>query len=135
MARQHGKDTVVKLNAVDISPYTNSTTFNRSADTHDTTTYGVDDHEFSGGLKGGTVTIGGFYDTTAVSGPGASIEPQLGNTVDFVYQISGTGSGKPQKTCEVVVAAYNESSPVADYATWTAELTVTGAVDATAQAV
>jgi hypothetical protein len=134
MSRQHGKDTVVKLNAVDISPYTNSTTFNRSADTHDTTTYGVDDKEFSPGLKSGTITLGGFYDTTAVSGPGASIEPLLATVTTFLYQVSGTGSGLPQKTCQVVVAAYNQSSPVADYVTWTAELTVTGAVDATPQA-
>jgi hypothetical protein len=134
MARQHGKDTVVKLNAVDISTYTNSTTFNRSAAIHDTTGYGVDDTKNDPGLKGGTITIGGWYDTTALTGPGAAIEPTLGTKVAFVYQIEGTGSGLPQKTCTVVVGAYNESSPVADYVSWTAELTIDGAVNTTAQA-
>jgi hypothetical protein len=134
MARQHGKDTVVKLNSVDISSYTNSTTFNRSADVHETTGYGVDDKAHDPGLKGGTITIGGYYDTTAVTGPGTALEPLLATKAPFIYQIEGTGSGKPQKSCTVVVGAYNESSPAGDYVTWTCELTIDGAVDNDPQA-
>lgn len=134
MAKVHGKDTIVTLDAVAISGYTNSTTYNRSADTHDLTCYGLDDKVFGAGLRSGTVTIGGFYDSTAMTGPGAVIETLLGeDAVEFVYQIEGAGTGKPEKTCDVLVASFNESSPVADYVTWTAELTISGPVTVAAQ--
>lgn len=135
MAKVHGKGTFVSLDASDISSYTNSTVFNRESDTHDTTAYGVDDHEHDPGLLLGTITIGGFYDDTAVTGPAEAIEPLLGTTVEFVYQAKGTGSGLPQKSCNVIVQNFNVSAPVADMVTWTSELLITGSVDRTAQAV
>jgi hypothetical protein len=132
MAESHGKLTVVKLNAADISTVTNSTTWEREADEHDSTVYGGNDKEVVGGLLGGKVTIGGKY-TTGVSGPAAVIEPLLGTKVAFIYQAEGTGTGKPQRSCTVHVKSYNQSSPVADIVRWTAELTVSGAVTSTAQ--
>jgi hypothetical protein len=128
----HSKDTVVKLDSDDLSAYTNSTTFNRSADSHEVTTYGTDSKVYNGGLKDGTVTIEGFYDTSA-TGPEAIIEPLLGTTVTFVFQVAGTGAGKPQKSCSVVVTSFNVSSPVADMVTWTAELQISGDVNEAAQ--
>lgn len=133
MAVQHSKATVVKVGTADISAFTNSTTFNRSADSHEVTTYGRDSKVYAGGLKDATVTIEGFYDTS-VTGPRAILEPLLGETTEFTFQPEGTGSGKPQNVCDAVVTAYNESSPVADMVTWTAELQVSGDVDVTDQA-
>jgi hypothetical protein len=128
MSRAHGKDSEVEINSLDISPHTNSCSFSREADVHDTTAYGMDDKENTGGLKGGSVTIGGVYDNNATTGPGTAIEPLLGTTTTFAYRVEGTGTGKPEKTCSVVVKSYNESSPVADMVAWTSELTITGAV-------
>lgn len=133
MGKLHSKHTVVTINDDDISAYTNSTTFNRTADSHETTGYGVDSKLYTGGLFDGTVTIQGFYDTTAVTGTKAVLQPLLGTEVEFVYQPEGAGSGKPQNVCQVLVTAYNESSPVADIVQWTAELQITGDVDATPQ--
>lgn len=121
MAFVHSKDTVITLDGEDLSAFTNSTTYNRSADSHDVTTYGKGSKVYSGGLKDGTATIGGTYDSSA-SGPRAVIAPLLGTTVPFVFKPEGTGTGKPQDTVDVVVTAYNESSPVADMVQWTAEL-------------
>ena len=45
MAKKHGKDTVLKVNAQDISAYTSDSGLNEGTDTHDSTGYGVDDHE------------------------------------------------------------------------------------------
>jgi hypothetical protein len=133
MAESHGKLTVVKLNAVALSTFTDSTTFEREADEHDSTAYGVNDHEVVGGLLAGKITIGGKY-VTGVSGPAAIIEPLLGTKVTFLYQAEGTGTTKPQRSCTVLVKSYNQSSPVADIVRWTAELTISGAVDSTPQA-
>jgi len=132
MAESHGKLTVVKLAATDISAFTDSTTFERTADEHDNTCYGVDDHEFSGGLLTGKVTIGGKY-VTGASGPSTLIEGVLGTKVAFIYQAEGTGSSKPQRSCNVLVKSYNQSAPVAEIVRWTSELTISGAVDDTAQ--
>lgn len=133
MAFVHGKDTVITLGGDDLSAYTNSTTHNRSADSHDVTTYGKDSHVFVGGLKNGTATIGGIYDNTAATGPRAVIVPLLGTTTEFVFKPEGTGTGKPQDTVDVVVTAYNESSPVADMVQWTAELQFSDDVASTTQ--
>lgn len=133
MAESHGKLTVVKLNAADISAFTDSTTFERAADEHDSTCYGVDDHEVVGGLLGGKITIGGKY-VTGASGPATVIEALLGTKVAFIYQAEGTGTTLPQRSCTVHVKSYNQSAPVADIVRWTAELTISSAVDDTAQA-
>lgn len=129
----HGKDTYVSLDGDDLSAFTNTTTYNRSADSHDVTTYGKGSHVFAGGLKNGTATIGGIYDNTAVTGPRAVIRPLLGTVVDFVFRPEGTGAGKPQDTVDVLVTAFNESSPVADMVQWTAELQLSDDVASTSQ--
>lgn len=133
MPESHGSDTVVKLNAVDISTFTNQTTFERESDEHDSTCYGVDDKEVVGGLKGGKITIAGKY-ITGASGPATLIEGLLGTKVAFIYQAEGTGSGKPQRSATVLVKSYNQSAPVADIVRWTAELTVSGSINSANQA-
>lgn len=133
MPESHGRLTFVSLAATDISTYTDTTTFNQGADEHDSTAYGAVGHEFAGGLKTGSITIGGKY-VTGATGPRAVIAPLLGTVVSFIYRPEGTGVGKPQDTANVLVKAYNQSSPVADIVRWTAELTVSGVVTPTTQA-
>lgn len=133
MAFVHSKNTVVSLGGDDLSAFTNSTTYNRSADSHDVTTYGKNSKVYSGGLKDGTVTIGGFYDDGA-AGPRETIGPLLGTVVEFIFKPEGTGTGKPQDAVDVLVTAYNESSPVADQIQWTAELQMSDDVATTTQA-
>lgn len=126
MAFVHGRFTAVSLDGNDLSEYTNNTAFNRSADSHDTTTYGRNSKTYQGGLKDGTATISGVYDNTALSGPGAVIRPLLGETVPFVYQPEGEGTGRPLATVDVVVTGYEETSPVADMVTWSCSLQLSG---------
>lgn len=135
MANVHGKVTVVTLNGVDYSTYSNSTDFKDATDTHETTTYGRSRKTYAGGLGDGTVSVGGFYDTTAVSGPRALFKPlkAAGNAVPFVYRPEGTGSGKAQSSVSVIISSFEESSPVGDMVTWTAELQMTGVLDETPQ--
>jgi hypothetical protein len=132
MAFVHGRDTVVKLDGNDLSPFANSTDFSTEADVHDTTTYGKDWHTFVGGLKNGTGTISGIYDNTA-AGPRAVLTPLLGSTVVWIFQPQGVGSGFAQSTGSVVIKTYNESSPVADMISWTCEIQFTDTMDSTDQ--
>lgn len=134
MAETHGRKTFVSLATANISTFTDSTTYNRGADEHDSTAYGAEGHEVNGGLQTGSITIGGKY-VTGVAGPRAVIAPLLGTLVPFVYRPQGTGSLLPEDTATVHVRSYNQSSPVADIVRWTAELTVSGVVIYGSQAV
>jgi hypothetical protein len=132
MAFVHGKGSVIVLNGVDISPYTNSMDYNRSADEHDVTTYGQTGHVKQGGLTDGTCQVGGIYDNTG-AGPRATIRPLVGTNVTLLHYPEGIGTGKPLDTATVHVASYNESSPVADMITWASDFNISGAVVSTTQ--
>lgn len=121
MAFRHGKNTVVKVGANDLSAFTNSTAFNRSADAVDVTTYGKTSKVFIGGLKDCKITIEGTYDDGA-TGPSTVLEPLLGTEATFTFQPEGAGSGKAQKLVTVIVTAFNTSSAVADQIKWTCEM-------------
>lgn len=134
MAFVHGKGTVVSIDGKAMSAYANSVTFSREADTHDVTTFGRDAKVYAPGLTDGTASIEGTYDNTAVTGPSAVFGPLLGAAVvDMVYRPEGTATGRPTRTVSVLVTSYEESSPVADMVTWTAELQFSGAIVSTTQ--
>lgn len=130
----HGKGTAVTIDGDSMSAYSNSVTFTRTADTHDVTTFGKNSKVYQAGLKDGTATIEGIYDSTAASGPGAVFRPLVGGlAVTLVYRPEGTGTGKPEAEVDVLVSSYEESAPVADMITWTAELQLSDDIDDTAQ--
>jgi len=133
MAFVHGKNTYISLNAVNLSSYCNTSTLTRTADSHDVTAYGLDDHAYQGGLKDGTASIGGIYDNTAAVGPAAVIKPLIGTVVPLIRRPDGTGAGKAQQSLSVLVTNYVETSPVADMVTWTADFQKTGPINDTAQ--
>lgn len=123
MAFVHGKGTVVTLDGDDLSAYATSVTFTRTADSHETTTFGKNSKTYHQGLKDATASIEGIYDSTANTGPGAVLRPLIGAAaVSLVYEPEGTGTGAPVATVSALVTSYEESAPVADMITWTAEL-------------
>ena len=127
MAFIHGKGAYVSLNSVDLSAFVNEIQFNRSSDTHDTTTMGKNAHTYQGGLLDGTCTLNGIYDD-GMTGPRATVEPLIGTTTTLKHRPEGTGSGKPEDTAQVVVESYEETSAVADMIAWTCTLQITGDV-------
>lgn len=132
----HGRKTKITIDGDDLSVYTKTTSWESSVATHDVTTYGPtrEDQSFAAGLGTGKITISGVYDD-GVAGPDAILEPLMNAkvAVEFVLQVKGTGTGLPQKSCDVVVMSFNVSDPVDDQIQWTAELQRTGSVDRTAQ--
>jgi hypothetical protein len=129
----HGKNTIITLNASDLSTFTNTSSFEREADEHDVTCYGKNDHVFVGGLGKGAASMGGVYDNGA-TGPRDVIEPLIGTVVTLIRKPEGTGSGLPQDSVSVLVKKYVETSPVADMVTWSCEMTLSDAVTSTNQA-
>lgn len=134
MAFVHGRGTVVSIDGDALTAYSNSVAFARSADSHDVTTFGKSSKVYSPGLKDGTATIEGIYDSTGSTGPGAVLRPLVGAAaVALVYQPEGTGSGKPTATVDVLVTAYEETAPVADMITWSATLQLSDDIADTTQ--
>lgn len=135
MALVHSKNTVVTVDADDLSAYTNTSQFNPTTDEHDVTTYGQDGHVFAGGLTNGQFTMGGFYDSTASTGPRAVLQPiqAAGTAVTVVRRPQGTGAGLPQDSFSGLLTSYTESAPVADYQAWQATFRVSGDVNSAAQ--
>lgn len=133
MAEVHSKKTYVSLDDNDLSQWLTDSDWTRSPDSHDLTGYGQDNHVFGGGLGNGSTDLSGKYDNTAVSGPAAVIEPLEGQVVELVYRPEGTGTGKPERTVNVLVGEYKETHPVANYVMWTLKLTHSGDVNRTTQ--
>lgn len=134
MAFRHGKDTVVLIEANDLSAFTNSTSFGDETEANETTTYGRTRKTYVGGLGDGKITISGVYDDGA-TGPRTIIKPlkSAGAAVTFTFRPEGTGSGKQQSIVDVIITAFNESAPVADIIAWTCEMQMTGPLDETDQ--
>lgn len=127
MGFKHGRFTVIKINAVDISAFTDNTEETDGVDTHDVTTYGNARKRYAAGLGDGTFTISGTHDDGA-TGPRSVLKPLMaaGAPVPFIYRTEGTGTGLPEEQVDVLVKSYKQTSPVADMVKWTAELQMTG---------
>jgi hypothetical protein len=128
----HGKTTKITIATKDISPYTKTSSFEKSADVHDTTGYGATDHTKAGGLGDGKFTCSGTYDNTVSVGPRNALLALVGTTVACVRNVEGTGTGKPNDAFSGVLTKYVETNPVDDMVTWSAEIEISGAVVTTA---
>ena len=133
MSFVHGKNTFISLNAVDLSAFVTTSELNRSADSHDVTTYGKNSHVYNGGLLDGKATMSGVYDNTA-AGPRDTIEPLIGTTVTLIRRVEGTGSGRPQDSVQVLITGYVETNPVADMVAWSCEMQCSDEITSTNQA-
>jgi hypothetical protein len=132
MTFSHGRKTFISLNASDLSLFTTTSQLEKTADKHDVTTYGLDNHAYNGGLKDGTATMSGIYDNTA-AGPRAIVTALIGTVVTLVRRPDGTGTGKAQDSVSVLVVKYNETNPVADMVTWSCDMQMSGPVTTTPQ--
>lgn len=132
MSFVHGRTTKLTVATKDISPSTKTSSFEKSADVHDTTGYGATDHTKAGGLGDGKFTCGGTYDNTASVGPRNALLALVGTSVAVVRNPEGTGTGKPNDAFTGVLTKYTETNPVDDMVTWAAEFEISGPVVTTA---
>jgi hypothetical protein len=129
----HGKDFYVSIATKALAEFVKTSSWEVTPDIHDITGSGTDDKKNRGGQIGRTFTMGGWYDASRTTGP-AYLETIAGTTVTMVRRINGTGTGKPEQTCSVVVGKYVESQKNDDVVTWTCDFTVDGAVTNSTQA-
>lgn len=132
----HGKDSYFGVEDStgttlrNLTPYITSIDFNQENDTHDDTTMGAEGHTFRPGLTNGTIAVAGIWDKTATTGADTVLQSLVGVeiTVGFEYGPEGNTAGMVKKSGECVLSSYNESAPVADLVTWTANFQISGSV-------
>lgn len=129
----HGRLTVLKIGTNDISGATKTSTFEGSADIHDTTGYGASGHAKAGGLTDGKFTASGTYDLTTITGTLATMEGKEGTSQSLTRQVKGTLTGLPQEAFTAVLSKFTVSAPVDDMVTWAGEWEVSGAVNRAVQ--
>ena len=112
MAFRHGSKASITINSVDLSAYSDNLSLDITPETADTT---------------------GFGSTWRTHLPGliASLMAAAGPEVAVVDKPGGSGTGQRNNAFNAIVSGYNETSTVDDKVTWSAELTVTGAVTMT----
>lgn len=133
MSTAKSKNVVVLINGTDISQYCDTSEHHVKPDIIDKTTYGKDAHVKEGTLLDGNGSLGGIYDTSAVAGPRAILQPLCGQTVTYIRRPEGTGTGKPQDSVSVVVGEYVETAPVAEIVRWTCALEYSDSITSTVQ--
>lgn len=133
MATVHGKLTVITAATKDISAWTKTSSYERTADVHDSTGYGKDDRTKDGGVRDGKFTCGGAFDNTVTTGTRAVFGSKEGTKFAMVLKMEGTGTGKPQDSFTAVLAKYVQTAPFDDLVQWSAEFEIDGPVTATTQ--
>lgn len=123
----HGRLGYFKLSTNDLSAFMDNIDGGVESDEHETTTYGKSWKTRLGGLKDGTYSIGGLYDSAA-GGPQTIIPPLVGTVVAFEYGPEGSTTGKVKESGNVLVMNFRKSQPVGDVIRWTAELRTTDTV-------
>jgi len=135
MAFQHGKSGYFAIDddapaLKDISAFVSNVDFSRDIDTPETTVFGVDDRTYIPGLKGATISISGYFDSTDATGIDEIMDDQFVKTVTstFNYSPEGTTTGDIVYHGECICTNYSLSSPVDGVVSYTADFQITAAV-------
>lgn len=138
MAFRHGSKAQISINSVDLSAFSDNLELSISPETADVTGFGSTWRNHIPGLIGAELTVSGNYDPTETSGPADAILDAItaqlsAGYVAVVDKPGGTASGQRTNSFNAIVSNYTETSAVDDKITWSATLTVTGAVTPTTQ--
>lgn len=135
MAPRHGRYAQISVNSVDLSSFCDNLELSLSNDLAETTGFGSTWKNHIAGLLGATLTLSGSYDPTASTGPADTLVSVIiaGAPVAVVHKPGGTASGQRTNSFNALISGYSESSPVGDKVTFSADVTVTGAVTPTTQ--
>lgn len=130
MASLHGKAGALLLNEFNLSSYLNSMDSAVSVDQGETTTFGNSAKTYLPGLRDGTTSIGGYFDSTATTGADVVLAAAMAG-VNKVLTIAPAGLatiGLPAKLSLCNPSNYKVSTPVGGIVSFTADLPPTGGV-------
>jgi hypothetical protein len=128
-----GRIAILTVATKDISPSVKTSTFSGSADTYDSSGYGVTNKTKVSGIVDGKFTASGSYDVGATTGTPAALEGQEGTSHAINRKVAGTGTGKPQEVFTGILTKFDVTAPVDEIVSWSAEWEVTGTVNRAVQ--
>lgn len=120
---QHGKDTALLVDQYNLSAFFNSSDWGRSAETHETTTYGASAKTYQAGLKDGSLSVEGLFDA-GVGASDAVLSAALGATGGQLISLLLQGPalmGGRVKLARALETGYDISNPTSDIVSVSAE--------------
>lgn len=131
MAFAAGKNVTFSLNGTAIGTFLSNVSLTRNGDTLDVTTFGDSDREFIQGLRSATITISGYFDPTASTGPDAVLATSFADADGVLFSlVFGTGT-TVQYSGSCLVASYETTAAVDGLIAFSASLTATGTITRT----
>jgi len=133
MAAVHGKDATLTVNAGALTGFANDASLSRSAETAETTVFGLSAKTFVAGLKDGTFSSSGFYDKTATTGSVYILEAvyAANASVACVYRPAGAGAGHYSYAFNAILTQFDITGSVGDAVAISFELQIDGPVTPT----
>lgn len=132
MAFSAGKNVTFSLNGTAIGAFCSNVSLTRNGDTLDVTTFGDSDREFIQGLRSATITISGYFDPTASTGPDAVLATSFADTDGVLFSlVFGPMGTTVTYSGSCLVASYETSAAVDGLIAFSASLTCTGSVSRT----
>ena len=131
MTQYHGKNTAVLWSQFNLSTYFNEASVKQEASTAETTTFGSSSRSYVAGLVDGTLSLSGFFDDTATTGPDVVLANALANATNPIVTIglSGATIAKRAKLAQIIETSYEITGNFDDAVTASVEMQVTGGVD------
>lgn len=113
----------------DLSIYMDKADLKRAVDMLETTAFGANSKTYVSGLADGDLSLEGYYDPTATTGPDVVLAGILGGAPRaFIFGPYGTTTGNTKYSGSVLLKEYDISSAVAEIVAITADFQLTGDV-------
>lgn len=130
MAFKHGSSATLTMAGSALTGYANNVTLSNTADTAETTVFGLANKTYIAGLRDATMSFDGFYDPTSSTGSMAIVEAAMagGTAVAMVYKPGGTATGQLSYTFNGIVTGYDLGSNLDGAVTVSGSIQVSGAI-------
>lgn len=113
---------------IDLSAYVDHVDVPEDQEMHDTTTFGKNARTFLPGLRSGTVSISGKWDTVIEAHMAGLLALQTGASATFEYGPEGNTTGNRRITGECFLTKYEPPAQVDGVTPFTAEFQVTDTI-------
>lgn len=129
MAFVHGRKADVSINSELLGAFCDKIDLSDDTETVVIKTLNSSSTTVLSGHSSGTLSLSGYYDPTAVTGPIATLDGLNQNdSVPCVYYPGGNVSGQSVATFNAVLKSLKVGSPVAGPSTFAADFEITGAI-------
>lgn len=134
MAFVHGSGATLTVNSGALTSFSNDASLSRTADTAETTVFGVTSKTYVPGLKDATFSGSGFYDKTTTTGPIYILEAiYTANAAVTCQYRPAVGSGEYSYAFSGILTSYNITGSTDGVVAFDFEFQVTGAVTSSTQ--